>query len=229
MATSGSTVWELTRDNIISAALRKIGVLGKGESPDSTDLESGQMALNGIISRYNTLGMPLWKRTEKTISIVTSTTTYSMTGTLKLNEVYLRSTTGTTQYKLERKSLYDLRNMPYGTTGVPVCWCFTPTRTEGGTLVIWPEPTSSEATNYSLRAIVQDELDTFTSATETPDFPAYWTDALVYELASNLAPEYGVPLNDRNMLQKQAMQFLGQAQSYGDDDGSITFVPERRW
>ncbi len=229
MATSGSTTWELTRDNIISAALRKIGVLGKGESPDSTDLSNAQMALNGIISRYNTLGMPLWKRTEKTITITAANTSYPLTGTLKLTELYLRSTSGTTQYRLERKSLYDLRDMPHSTTGVPVCWAFTPNRTEGGTLVIWPEPTSSEATNYTLRAVVQDELDTFTAATETPDFPAYWTDALVYELASNLAPEYGVPLNDRSMLQKQALQFLGQAQSYGDEDGSITFTPERRW
>lgn len=229
MATSGSTVWELTRDNIIESALRKIGVLGKGESPDSTDLENAQHALNGIIARYNTLGMPLWKRTEKAITLVVSTTAYALTGSLKVSDVYLRNTNSSVQYKLDWKNLNDLRNMPYGTTGTPVNWTFTPNRTEGGTLTIWPTPTASDASNYSLRAIVQDELDTFTSADETPDFPSYWSDALVYELANNLAPEYGVPLNDRNMLQKQAMMYLSQAQSYGDDDGSMLFVPARRW
>jgi hypothetical protein len=64
MATSGTTVFELSRDSIISAALRKLGVLAQGSSPTTEDLTNGMQALNTLVSEYQTLGMPLWKRTQ---------------------------------------------------------------------------------------------------------------------------------------------------------------------
>jgi len=228
MTTSASTSWELTRDDIINAALRKLGVLNKGTSADSTDLSTGQTALNGIIARFNTLGMPLWKRTELGVTLVNGTSSYTITNGMKVPEVYLRSATSSVQYKLELKSDYDLKNLPYSATGVPVSWSYTPNISEGGALRVWPTPDSSAASNYTIRVIYQDELDTFTAGTETPDFPAYWTDALVYALAVSLAPEKGIPLSDRKALREEAMIYLAQAQSYGDEDGSIFIQPDTR-
>ena len=228
MTTSSSTVWELTRDQIIAGALRKIGVLGKGQTPDTEDITNAQIALNGIIARFNTLGMPLWKRTEALVPLIANTIDYALPDALKLTEVYLRNTFSSVQYKIQLRSLYDIKNMPYSSTGIPVAYAFQPTLLEGGTLTIWPKPTATEVTNYSLIVIYQEELDTFTASTQTPDFPAYWTDALVYGLAYALAPEFGIPLGDRQALGKDAMLFLAQAQSYGDEDGSIIFSPERK-
>lgn len=228
MTTSNSTVWELTRDQLIEAALRKLGVLNKGTAADATQLATGQTALNGAIARFNTLGMPLWKRTEEGVPLVLTTATYTLTGAVKVTEVYLRNTNSSVQYKLQLKSEYDMNSLPYSSTGVPVSWSFTPNLAEGGTLRIWPIPDSSAVSNYSLRVIKQDEFDTFTSSGETPDFPAYWTDALIYATAVALAPEYGIPLNDRKMLQQEMTMYLSQAQNYGDEDGSLFFAPEVR-
>ena len=66
------------------------------------------------------------------------------------------------------------------------------------------------------------------SSTDTPDFPAYWTDAIIYELAVNLSPEYGVPLMDRQQLKAEAKMYLDQAQGYGDEDTSLFIAPEMR-
>lgn len=229
MAVSNSTVWELTRDQLIEAALRKLGVLNKGASADATQLATGQTALNGVIARFNTLGMPLWKRTEAAQALVAGTSTYTLTGALKLTEVYLRASGSSVQYKLQPKSEYDMNSLPWSQTGVPVSWSFTPNLAEGGVLRIWPIPDASAVSNYTLRVIKQDEFDTFTASAETPDFPAYWTDAIIYWTAVSLAPEYGIPLNDRKALQQEATIYLGQAQSYGDEDGSLYFSPERRY
>lgn len=230
MTTSNSITWELNRDQIISAAMRKLGILNKGDSPDSTELSEATIALNGLIGRFNTLGMPLWKRTTTETSLVASTQTYTFsTGAMKTPEVYLRNLNASNQYKIEQKSYYDLTNLPYSTEGVPNCWCFTPNLAEGGTITVWPIPDSSAASNYSLIVVYQDEVDNFVSSADTPDFPAYWTDAVVYGLASALAPEYGIPLPDRAALEKQATLFLAQAQSYGDEDGSFFISPETRW
>ncbi len=228
MATSNSTVWELTRNNLIDAALRKLGVLQEGEAANSDQLTTGQTALNGVIARFNTLGMPLWKRTQAAVTLIDATATYTLSNAIKLNEVYLRATNSSVTYKLELKSEYDIRNLPYSTTGTPNCYSYTPNLAEGGVIRVWPTPDSSAAANYSLWVIYQKEFDTFTAAGETPDFPAYWTDAIIYATAVSLAPEYSVPLNDRKVLLMEATEYLNQAKGYSDEDGSLFIQPYAR-
>jgi len=78
MSTSGNTSYEATRDSLIAAAMRKCGALSKGESPDSEDLTNGTEALNGIVTRFATLGMPLWKRIELAVTLVAGTANYTI-------------------------------------------------------------------------------------------------------------------------------------------------------
>lgn len=228
MTTSNSTNWELTRDNMIERSLRILGVLAQGASANSTQLSTGQTALNGVIARFNTLGMPLWKRTEASVTLINGTDTYTIANAIKMAEVYVRVTGSSNTWKLEPKSEYDMRSLPYTNIGVPVSWSFTPNLAEGGTIRVWPIPDATTAAAYTLRIIYQKEFDTFTSGSETMDFPAYWTDAIVFELATVLAPEYGIPLKDRTDIQAKAMMYLNQAKGYSDEDGSIFFAPARR-
>lgn len=229
MSTSGVTSWELTRNQIIERALRILGVLGQDTSANSTQISTGATALNGLVSRFNTLGMPLWKRAESSIALVNNTQTYTLSSALKLAEVYIRVVDSSVTWKLELKSEYDIRMLPYTSTGVPNCYSFTPNLAEGGTLRVWPIPDTTVASQYTLLAIFQEEFDGFTTSVETPDFPAYWTDALVFELASVLAPEYGIPLNDRAILKSQAKDYLEQAKGYSDEDGSLLIQPYNRY
>jgi hypothetical protein len=229
MATASTTSFQLTRDGIIEAAMRKIGALAKGQSPDTDDLAIGAEALNSLISLFVTDGMPLWKRTEITVTLVDGQQTYTLTDVVKLAQVVLRATSGSTQYELENKSLYDFNALPQGdeSEGTPVHYTFQP-KIQDGTLRVWPTPDSGAASAYTLVAVVQKEFGTFNGATETPDFPAYWTDALIYGLAVRLAPEYGLPLEDRAELKKEAAEFKALASAYGDEDGSLFITPERR-
>ena len=228
MATSGNTAWELTRDQIIERALRILGVLAQGASANSDQLSTGASALNGIVSRFNAIGMPLWKRTEAIITLVNATQSYSIAAALKLPEVYIRVINSSVTWKLEWKSQYDFLQLPYTTTGTPVAYSFTPTLAEGGTLRVWPIPDATAATNYDLRVIYQKEFDVFTAGSETLDLPAYWTDAVVFELAAVLAHEYSLPINDRQLLMGRAKDMLEQAKGYSDEDGSIYLQPYYR-
>jgi hypothetical protein len=225
MTTSANTSWELTRNEIIERSLRILGILAQGDSANSSQITTGASALNGVVSRFNTLGMPLWKRTEASVTLVAGDDTYVLTNAIKLAEVYIRITNSSTTWKLELKSEYDLRALPYTSTGMPVAYSYTPNLAEGGTIRVWPIPDSTTASTYSLTVIYQKEFDGFTASTETPDFPSYWTDALVFELASVLAPEYGIPLNDRSSIKAQARDYLEQAKGYSDEDGSFYIQP----
>lgn len=229
MSTSGNTSWELTRDDIISAALRKIGVLAEGQVANAEQISNGAQALNSLISLFETKGMPLWKRTEQVITPVLGQQAYTVTNAVKLAQVVLRYVNNSTQYELIGKSEYDFNQLPQGTinAGIAVHYYFQP-GIENGTLNIWPVPDAGMVANNTLVAVKQKEFDGFFSAGETPDFPPYYTDALIYTLASRLAPEYGVPLADRQMLKAEAKEYTDEAFDYGDEDGSFFLMPNMR-
>ncbi len=227
MTTSANTSYESDRDKVIKAALRKCGALSEGETPSTETTNNCADALNNIVARFATLGMPVWKRTELPITLVLNTINYTVPNSLKAPQVVLKDTTGSSQYELVNKSRYDYNRLPSNSTGTPVHYTFAQ-GLENGTLTIWPIPDSGAVANKSLIVVYQKEFDGFFSSTDTPDFPVYWTDALIYELAVNVAPEYGVPLMDRQALRKEADIYLGQAVGYGDEETSLFIQPERR-
>lgn len=229
MSTSGNTTWELTRDDIIAAALRKMGVLEEGGVPNAEQLATGSQALNGLVALFATKGMPLWKRQEQIITPVLGQQAYTITNAVKVPQVVLRYVNNSTQYELISKSEYDFNQLPQGTinAGTAVHYYLAP-GLEDTVLNIWPVPDAGMVANNLLVAIKQKEFDGFFSASETPDFPAYYTDALVYTLASRLAPEYGVSPSDRQMLKQEAREFTEEAFGYGDEDASWFFQPSRR-
>lgn len=228
MATSGSTSWELNRNEIIKAAYRKIGIPGEDNSLSTTQIEDGAEALNAVIALAVTDGMPLWKRTITSLTPSTTNQIYTIADAVKIAQVSLQDSGGT-KYDLINKSLYDFNKLPTNSIGVPVHWTWQPTLT-GSTISIWP-PTSDSVTvsQKTIKVVYQKEFDGFTTSTETMDFPPYWTLALVYKTAVLLAPEHGVPLNDRTKLEQEAEGFWKKASEYGDEDGSFYMQPERRF
>lgn len=223
MATSGSTSWELTRDQIINAAYRKTGYLSEDQTLSTTALNNGVEALNSIILLYATDGMPLWKRITTTVTPSATSQVYTVDAALKITQVVLKDTISSVQYDLIEKSLYDFNRLPQQTTsgGIPVHYTAQKT-INGYTVSIWP--LTSDATSIAQKTInivYQKEFDGFVSASDTPDFPQFWTQALIYGLAVALAPELGVPLSDRQLLMKEADAYRIMANSYGDEDGSV--------
>lgn len=228
MATSGYLSWERTRNELIEAAYRKLGIPGEGNTLSTTQYTDGLEALNAVIALAVTDGMPLWKRTISQQTPSTTSQVYTLANAVKVAAVYLRDTSGT-QYELENKSLYDFMQLPRGSVGVPVHWTWQPS-IEGGTVSIWPLTSdSSTVSTKTIQIVYQKEFEGFDdTTTDTPDFPAYWTQALIYRTAVALAPENGIPLEDRKMLQQEAAMYWKAASDYGDEDGSFYISPEYR-
>lgn len=234
MATSNNTIWQLTRDEIINAALRKIGVVGEGQSANSTQLAEGSQALNAIISDFSTLGMPLWKREELGITLVTGQKEYEIgVGAainhpfpLKLFQANLALTGSPTRLNMLVLAHYDYNNLPVTTSGTPVQVSYQP-MTNKGVLSVWPTPDSSVPANSQIILTFQRPFDIFTTGTETLDFPQEWANAVIYQLAHVLSDEYSLPLEDRRWFEKQASKRLEAALSIGTEDGSLFFYPDR--
>lgn len=226
MATSGNTSWELTRNQIIERAYAKLGIPGEGNTLTTEQYADGATALNSVVALAVTDGMSLWKRVTETLTPSTTLQVYPLSNAIKVVSVFVRNVDGV-QYEIHNKSLYDFLNLPRSTSGIPVHWTFQPA-IQGGTISFWP--LTSDTTTVStktLEVVYQKEFDGFTSSTETPDFPAYWTAALIYKTAVMLAPEIGLPLQDRMELKQQAKEYWDLASNYGDEDGSFYIQPER--
>lgn len=224
MPTSGSTTWELTTQQMVERAYAKLGIPGEGNTISSTQLADGITALNMAIQLAMTDGMPLWKRTILDETPSATNQTYTVSLATKIVTVYLLDSGGT-QYELQGKSLYDFMRLPTTSIGIPVHWTATQS-IQGWSVSIWP-PTSDSGTisTKTIRIVYQKEIENAVSASDTLDFPAYWDAALVYRTAQILAPEYGVPLQDRGLLAKEADMMWDMAKGYDDDVGSLLIQP----
>lgn len=231
MSTSGTTTWSLQRDAVIKGALRKLSVLSGGSTPTASQVTEASEALNAMIKGLQADGMPLWAIKEYTFSTVAGTNTYNIgTGQtlntpmpLKVIQAYRVEQSGALNVPLNVYTRYDYNLLPINTTsGEPITLYYQPLSTYG-VLELWPSPVDS---NTTITIVYQRPFEDMTSATDDFDFPAYWTEALIYGLAWRLSPEYGIPIQDRQLLMKEAEFFHSNAMSFGTEEGSLFFSPD---
>ena len=76
--------------------------------------------------------------------------------------------------------------------------------------------------------VYQRPFEDFDASGDTPDCPQNWYDALLMALAVRLAPVYGMPAPDRQILRQEAKDALQMALDSEPEDGSLTIVPDMR-
>lgn len=246
MALSDSFNYVTTRDDIIKRALRIIGALGTGETPDAAAVTEAAQALNDIFKEWQADGHLLWRRGTTVLAATASDGEYTVgdganfdaAAPYKLLDVYRRTGTGTSildvpllQYT---KQQYDaIPNKAQ--TGTPIAWFFAPapasTGIEVGTLYVWPVPDSTFVTTNSGKFVISytATLQDFDSSTDNPDIPKFMINALVWALAEQLAYEYGVPLADRAQITKKAQTHKAVAFSFDQEEGSLFLRPAQNW
>ena len=234
MATSGVTTFDLTRDSIINSALRKLSVISKGQTADTLDITNASEALNVLLKTFETKGMPLWAIGEYSFAM-TATRTYNIgvgktlntPAPLKIIQAYVRDTVTnySTPLNIQTHYNYNVTNPKSTDTGVPVNLEYEPGNQQGN-IRIWPTPDAYSIASRNITIVYQRPFEDMTASGDAVDFPQFWLEAVIYGLASRLAPEYGIPLPDRGDLRQEAMYFLNEAMSFGTEEGSIYFSPD---
>ena len=229
MATSGVTTWSLTRDSIINSALRKLSVLSGGSSAAAYETSNATEALNAMLKAFQADGMPLWAINSysfTTTATVASTTigegqTLNTPAPLKVLQAY-RNQGSSVNVPMNVYTSYDYNLLPLSnTSGPPVNLYYQPLSTTG-TIKLWPVPSDSTTT---ITITYQRPFEDMVSSTDNLDFPSYWTEAVIYGLAWRLCGEYGVPVPDRQILAKEAEAFHTKALEFGQEEGSVYFMP----
>lgn len=76
-----ATTYSVSRDSIISAALRKLQVLELGSTPDTDTVTNAAQSLNFMIKAWQTQGIKLWTVQNYVIPLVASQNVYSLGST----------------------------------------------------------------------------------------------------------------------------------------------------
>lgn len=227
MSTSGIPAFRLNRDSIARRALRIVGAFTSTDLPRPEQSYDAIQILNTMLKTWSTEGY-LWLRQFKNIALIANTNAYklgpdgfpAMDRPIHIFNVNYKSPTGNEvpMIQLTRSEWMSIPNKQ--AQGTPVQFYYD-AQTVNGVLNIWPSPPISSPGMLVLD--VDRQIDIMADNLNDFDFPPQWYDAIVYSLAVRLAPEYGIPLTERQMLQKEASAFLLSASTDDRDLGSIHF------
>lgn len=198
-----------TARDIISAALRKVGVISlqAGESPTSAMASAGLDDLNMMLKYWSTRRFVLRAATLLGgYNLTASDRDYSIgsggdfdtTCPLDILATYYRDS-NSYDYPLRilTRQEYDGYVDKAVTTGQPQCLFFEPGATQQatrtGTVYIYPVPDSADTYTLYMRALVP--LTSFAGLTTDYDLPDEYLEAVVYNLAVRVAPDYGRPIS----------------------------------
>lgn len=235
MTTSGSTNYSTNRDSLIKAALRIVGGVAQGETPSSDQYSEAAEALNFITKALQTDGLPLWEIKQFSVPLTATSSftigegqTINTPKPLKVQQAFLHNSLTNIDIPMRiitRDEYNRLGNKT--TTGQPIQIFYEPLNTYG-VLHLFPVPNSYSIANTQVVLVYQRPTEDFDSSTDEPDFPQEWFECLKWMLADSLAPEYGVSIYDRQDISKRAIMAHQQVLSFGTEEGSFMFQPDRR-
>lgn len=236
MSTSGSTDFSVNRDDIIKRALRLIGALAQGETPTSDQTAEAAVALNSLVKAWQADGMPLWALKKYSVPLTADTVSYRIgvgqtintPKPLRIVQAYNHDTVSEVDIPMRiiTKQEYNILGNKTS-SGNPIQMYYDP-QLDYGDLYVFPVPTSTEEAENTITIIYQRPFEDFDASTDTPDFPQEWYDALAFGLAVRLAPEYGLPVDQRQALRAEAKEIKEAVLGMGTEEGSIYFGIERR-
>ena len=237
---STTTVFALSRDDVITYALRKLGVIENGVTPDATTLANSTTALNMLIKSWLAKGIKLWTVVELTLPLTTNKVSYGIGNSgpdlvtnkpMRVMQGWLRNITVTPQndIPLMLVSKHDYNALgSKGSIGTPNS-IFLDVLRDSSTLYCYPTPDTNASTSYQVHMVVQRPLFDVVGSTDAFDFPTEWLYALGWNLAAELATDFGVDAERLQYIEMKAMKALTEMEDFDIEQTSVFFAPDLRY
>lgn len=231
MATSGTATFSRNRDQLIKAALRKISAFESGETPDSESTNDASDALNAMLKHWQASGIHIWRMAEGTITLVADQVSYTLGADpadkpLKIVSARFHNTTSGIDLPLEEMDRVEYQEMPNKTASGAVNSFFYDRRSGTaltGLIYFWPAP---DASGDEVRYTYARPIEVFSAAGNDADFPEEWTQAIVWNLADQVADDYDVPEPKRTRIERRASQYLAEVNWNEKELTSFQLVPD---
>lgn len=226
MTVSGSIVYEPTALEIINGAFSFLGIAQDGEALTPRMYADGLRALNGLIQTWSAQ-KHLWTEAEASLSLVSGQAAYNIVprALRVLSCRYSLNGIDTPMTMLSRQEYYDSPNKNIA-TGVPVGFYFEP-KIDNGSLYLWPSPSASVATQYTIRYTYVKFMDIVKETGETVPFPQQWIEPVMWNTAKRLMTQY--PVNDPNLMRmvlSQAAEYEASLSQWDNEPTSLYMQPD---
>lgn len=232
MATSNSSDFTVSRDEIIKGALRIIRAYTRGESgPETEQITDASEALNMLVKNLSVASNILWTHTDATLPLVASQSSYTIgpVGTdlttprpTKLLPDTLLAVKGTTEIPVTLISRTDYKMLVNKSSeGDYPTQVYYDRQLTDGVIYVWPTPNSGD---YSLKFSYERVIEDFDASGNTPDFTPEWFRVLKWLLAAEIAPEYGIKTDKLMFLESKADRLLQDALNH-EVEPFVQFTP----
>lgn len=213
-----ATAWTLPAQDIITDALQIIGLVGAGQTASPDDHSVCLVALQNIIKELPLHGVVWPKVTAAPVLLAWSAGTPAQ---VTLPADYFGSPSvahmvngASVPVQIIAKAAYDALPPSAGAT-VPTKLYIAP----NNAAYLWPVPTVDPALMLTYQAIATD-----VEIASRPDVAQTWLAGLALWLANEVAPKFGVPMADRQDIERR---FLGRRRlmlAYAAETAPIRFT-----
>jgi hypothetical protein len=188
MATSGTTSFDLSIDDIVEEAYERCGI----QTNSGYDLRKARTSLNILFSEWGNRGIHLWKTELQTQALTAGTATYTTpSSTNDVLEAYISttsssgsSTTDQTLSKIDRSTYAALPNK--GSQGTPSQYYVDRQKTPTITLYLTPDASTYTFLKYYTLKRIEDAG----AYTNTSDLPFRFIPCMISGLAFYLSMKY---------------------------------------
>lgn len=188
-----ATVQELLKDS-----LRKIGVIATGQTPTNDELQDALRDLNRMLEVWSTKQIQVFASAEDNFSLVAGTVSYTMgtagtASSVRAKKILSGFTRDSDNYDqpVEIISEKQYNAIPDKTTQGRPYYLFYDPKYALGYIYLYPTPDSTETMYIESLKLLH---TAFTALTTTVSLPGEYEEAIVFNLAVRMAPEYGLPV-----------------------------------
>lgn len=228
-----SSVYTVTKEDIIEEALELCGVLAADEEPSSADISSVGRSLNMLIKAWQTEGINIWAVTELEVPLEEDKKMYTIGPDQDIDVdwrpirivdgVYRNSDDIDIPLNIWSREEYWLLS-DKESEGVPLN-VYLNRRVDHGELYVWQLPSDD---NSKLILQMQRGLEFPQDDDADIDFPGEYFLAVAYNLARIIGIKYGVPAGTMDALVREAERFKQEAMDYNREDTSVYIQPDNR-
>lgn len=207
----------MTVQDLLTAALRGIGVVASEETPSPSELTDAQLAANDILASWSAQVLPITPITRETFPLIGSASytigpsaNFSTTRPVKIETLAVVATNGA------RKPVHIATVEQWETivdttaTGLFADEAYYDGGYPTGTIYLYPKPTGGNLEIQSYKQLTQ-----FANLSDTITLAPGYTRALRWALAFDLAPEFGRPVTQElvALAQEAKMSITGLNQA----------------
>lgn len=188
----------VTASSVINRAFRIINQTASGQTPDTTETENALEALNAMIDSWRNEKLMCWANQQEILDLVSGQNSYSVgpggdldtVRPVRIDSAYVTYQSVSFPITLYTAEQYNAIPFKANAANFPTVLYYQPDTPMG---YIWPYPIPN-TTGATLYLNTWIPFSEFSDSTSSVYLPAGWAEALAWNLAVVIAPEYQQPV-----------------------------------